>query len=58
MEGISHEDYLEYQQLEGAETLASLDELLNGEGPGIPLAGRNWKISLLPSKCCNTRFHN
>lgn len=39
-EGISHEDYLEYQQLEGAETLASLDELLNGEGPGIPLAGR------------------
>lgn len=33
MEGISHEDYLEYQQLEGAETLASLDELLNGEGP-------------------------
>ncbi|GJH48669.1 hypothetical protein ECZC01_48750 [Escherichia coli] len=40
VEGISHEDYLEYQQLEGAETLASLDELLNGEGPGIPLAGR------------------
>ena len=40
-EGISHEDYLEYQQLEGAETLASLDELLNGEGPGIPLAGRD-----------------
>ena len=39
-EGISHEDYLEYQQLEGAETLASLDELLNGEGSGIPLAGR------------------
>ena len=31
---------LEYQQLEGAETLASLDELLNGEGQGIPLAGR------------------
>ncbi|ENH0124327.1 sigma-70 family RNA polymerase sigma factor, partial [Escherichia coli] len=26
--------------LEGAETLASLDELLNGEGPGILLAGR------------------
>lgn len=26
VEGISHEDYLEYQQLEGAETLASLDE--------------------------------
>lgn len=23
VEGISHEDYLEYQQLEGAETLAS-----------------------------------
>lgn len=40
VEGISHEDYLEYQQLEGAETLASLDELLNGEGQGIPLAGR------------------
>ncbi|EEV1895935.1 FliA/WhiG family RNA polymerase sigma factor, partial [Escherichia coli] len=40
VEGISHEDYLEYQQLEGAETLASLDELLNGEGPGIPLVGR------------------
>ncbi len=40
VEGISHEDYLEYQQLEGAETLASLDELLNGEGPGILLAGR------------------
>lgn len=41
VEGISHEDYIEYQQLEGAETLASLDELLNGEGPGIPLAGRD-----------------
>lgn len=40
VEGISHEDYLEYQQLEGAETLASLDELLNGEGPCIPLVGR------------------
>lgn len=40
VEGISHEDYIEYQQLEGAETLASLDELLNGEGPGIPLVGR------------------
>lgn len=42
----------------GRKTLASLDELLNGEGPGIPLAGRDRKISLSPSKCCNTRFHN
>ncbi len=58
VEGISHEDYLEYQQLEGAETLASLDELLNGEGPAFCLLAGSWKISLSPSKCCNRRFHN
>lgn len=58
VEGISHEDYLEYQQLEGAETLASTDELLNGEGLAFCLLAGSWKISLSPSKCCNRRFHN
>ena len=38
--GLSSEDYQEYQQLEGAETLASLDELLNGDMPIAPLEGR------------------
>lgn len=34
--GLSSEDYQEYLQLEGAETLASLDELLSGEMPVAP----------------------
>ncbi|WP_213135276.1 FliA/WhiG family RNA polymerase sigma factor [Citrobacter sp. FP75] len=38
--GLSSEDYQEYQQLEGAETLASLDEMLSGEMPIAPLEGR------------------
>ncbi|WP_260862747.1 FliA/WhiG family RNA polymerase sigma factor [Citrobacter sp. Marseille-Q6884] len=38
--GLSSEDYQEYLQLEGAETLASLDELLSGEMPVAPLEGR------------------
>lgn len=38
--GLSSEDYQEYQQLEGAETLASLDELLNGDMPIALLEGR------------------
>ncbi|POT58640.1 RNA polymerase sigma factor FliA [Citrobacter amalonaticus] len=38
--GLTSEDYLEYQQLEGAETLASLDELLGGESHIVPLEGR------------------
>ena len=38
--GLSSEDYQEYQQLEGAESLASLDELLNGDIPIAPLEGR------------------
>lgn len=38
--GLSPEDYQEYQQLEGAETLASLDELLNGDIPVGTLEGR------------------
>lgn len=38
--GLSSEDYQEYQQLEGAESLASLDELLNGDMPIAPLEGR------------------
>ena len=37
--GLSSEDYQEYQQLEGAETLASLDELLNGDMPIARRAG-------------------
>lgn len=46
-EGISHEDYLEYLQLEGAETLASLDELLGVEGHSIPLAGRELEEQII-----------
>ncbi|CBG87109.1 FliA/WhiG family RNA polymerase sigma factor [Citrobacter rodentium] len=38
--GLTPEDYLEFQQLEGAETLASLDELLSGEGHGALPEGR------------------
>lgn len=38
--GLTAEDYLEFQQLEGAETLSSLDELLSGEAPVAPLEGR------------------
>jgi len=38
--GLSSEDNQEYLQLEGAETLASLDELLSGEMPVAPLEGR------------------
>ncbi|EPF6161473.1 TPA: FliA/WhiG family RNA polymerase sigma factor [Citrobacter sedlakii] len=38
--GLTTEDYLEFQQLEGAETLASLDELLNGEGHAVPMESR------------------
>ncbi|HGY1166267.1 FliA/WhiG family RNA polymerase sigma factor [Citrobacter freundii] len=38
--GLSSEDYQEYQQLEGAETLASLDELLSGDMSVVTLEGR------------------
>lgn len=38
--GLSSEDYLEFQQLEGAEALASLDELLSSESPVAFLEGR------------------
>lgn len=38
--GVTSEDYLEFQQLEGAESLASLDELLSGDGQVASLAGR------------------
>ncbi|MFI7782610.1 flagellar biosynthesis sigma factor [Citrobacter amalonaticus] len=41
--GLTAEDYLEFQQLEGADTLASLDELLNGETPIAPLEGRGFE---------------
>ncbi|EPQ0974794.1 FliA/WhiG family RNA polymerase sigma factor [Citrobacter farmeri] len=37
--GLTAKDYLEFQQLEGAETLSSLDELLSGEAPVAPLEG-------------------
>lgn len=30
--GVTHEDYLEFQQLENAQSLASLDEMLSGDG--------------------------
>ncbi len=39
--GLTLEDYLEFQQLEGAETLASLDELLGGDSHSVPLEGRS-----------------
>lgn len=40
-QGISVEDYQEYLQLESAAALASLDEILDGEGGGsLPLEGR------------------
>ena len=38
--GLTPEDYLEFQQLEGAETLASLDELLGVDSHSVPLEGR------------------
>lgn len=38
--GITAQEYLEYQQLEGAEALASLDELLGGESHVAHLEGR------------------
>lgn len=37
--GMTAEDYREFQQLESAQTLASLDELLSGEGRGAVLEG-------------------
>lgn len=45
--GLSHEDYLEFQQLEGAETLASLDELLSNDTHSVPLAGRGLEDQLV-----------
>ncbi|HFZ8994017.1 TPA: FliA/WhiG family RNA polymerase sigma factor [Citrobacter freundii] len=39
-QGLSQEEYLEFQQMESAETLASLDELLSGDGHAASLAGR------------------
>ncbi|WP_330983774.1 MULTISPECIES: FliA/WhiG family RNA polymerase sigma factor [Enterobacterales] len=39
-QGLSSADYLEFQQLDGAETLASLDELLSGDSAIVPLEGR------------------
>lgn len=49
--GLSSEDYQEYQQLEGAETLASLDELLNGDMPIAPLEGRGLEEQFITQKC-------
>ncbi|WP_256349967.1 FliA/WhiG family RNA polymerase sigma factor [Enterobacter sp. ENT03] len=39
-EGISAEDYREYLSLEGAASLASLDELLDGDHSAVPLESR------------------
>ncbi|WP_435954655.1 FliA/WhiG family RNA polymerase sigma factor [Dryocola sp. BD626] len=46
-EGVTAEDYREYLDLEGANTLASLDELLGDEHSVLPLQGRKLEDQMI-----------
>lgn len=46
-EGVTIEDYQEYLNLEGANTLASLDELLNTDQGTLPFAGRKLEDQMI-----------